>query len=92
MASRGLDFSGISHVFIYHLGDDPDVYVHRSGRTGRFDKAGVVVTLVTDRELGTLKQILSRIGKEPIWIGPPPPEKTRPATPRPRTRKPYKNK
>jgi ATP-dependent RNA helicase DeaD len=92
VASRGLDFSGISHVFIYHLGDDPDVYVHRSGRTGRFDKAGVVVTLVTDRELGTLKQILSRIGKEPIWIGPPPPEKTRPATPRPRTRKPYKKK
>lgn len=74
VASRGLDFSGVSHVFIYHLGDDPDVYVHRSGRTGRFDKAGVVVTLVTDRELNTLKNILHLIGREPIWIGPPPPE------------------
>jgi len=72
VASRGLDFSSVSHVFIYHLGDDPDVYVHRSGRTGRFDKAGVVVTLVTDRELHTLKIILGKIGREPIWIGPAP--------------------
>lgn len=72
VASRGLDFSRVSHVFIYHLGDDPDVYVHRSGRTGRFDKAGVVVTLVTDRELNTLQRVLSLIGREPIWIGPPP--------------------
>ncbi|MES1225651.1 MAG: DEAD/DEAH box helicase, partial [Bacteroidota bacterium] len=30
VAARGLDFSGISHVFIYHLADDPDIYVHRS--------------------------------------------------------------
>jgi ATP-dependent RNA helicase DeaD len=74
VASRGLDFSGITHVFIYHLGDDPDVYVHRSGRTGRFDKAGVVVTLVTDRELATLKRVLHLIHREPLWIGPPPPE------------------
>lgn len=75
VVSRGLDFSNITHVFIYHLGDDPDVYVHRSGRTGRFDKAGVVVTLVTDRELSTLKQILKLIQKDPIWIGDPPPER-----------------
>lgn len=74
VASRGLDFSKITHVFIYHLGDDPDVYVHRSGRTGRFDKAGVVVTLVTDHELKTLKSVLGLIGKDPIWIGPPPQE------------------
>lgn len=75
VVSRGLDFSEVSHVFIYHLGDDPDVYVHRSGRTGRFDKAGVVVTLVTNRELSTLQQVLQKIGQEPTWIGPPPQER-----------------
>lgn len=75
VVSRGLDFSGVSHVFIYHLGDDPDVYVHRSGRTGRFDKAGVVCTLVTDRELITLKKVLEKIGQEPQWMGPPPPDR-----------------
>jgi ATP-dependent RNA helicase DeaD len=75
VASRGLDISGVTHVFIYHLGDDPDVYVHRSGRTGRFEKAGTVVTLVTDRELATFRRILHLIKREPIWIGSPPPEK-----------------
>lgn len=83
VVSRGLDFSGVTHVFIYHLGDDPDVYVHRAGRTGRYDKAGMVVTLVTDRELGTLKQVLTNIKREALWIGPPPSEKSRAARPRP---------
>ncbi len=75
VVSRGLDFSGITHVFIYHLGDDPDIYVHRSGRTGRCDRAGKVITLVTDRELHTLKRVLETIKREVSWIGAPPPEK-----------------
>lgn len=82
VVSRGLDFSNITHVFIYHLGDDPDVYVHRSGRTGRFDKAGIVVTLVTDRELSTLRKVLKLIQKEPIWIGEKPPENSGRGKPR----------
>ncbi len=83
VASRGLDFSGVTHVFIYHLGDDPDLYVHRSGRTGRFDKAGMVVTLVTDREMGTLKEVLQKIQKEAIWIGEPPSPRSREGAARP---------
>lgn len=77
VVSRGLDFSGITHVFIYHLGDDPDVYVHRAGRTGRNDKEGAVITLVTDREMGVLKRVLSNIKLEASWIGAPPPDKSR---------------
>lgn len=77
VVSRGLDFSGITHVFIFHLGDDPDVYVHRAGRTGRNDKEGMVVTLVTDHELGTLKRVLSNIKREATWIGDPPSDKAR---------------
>lgn len=79
VAARGLDFSGITHVFIYHLADDPDVYVHRSGRTGRCEREGVVVTLVTDRELRALKGVLAAIQREAIWIGTPP-AKNRPAS------------
>lgn len=86
VASRGLDISGVTHVFIYHLGDDPDIYVHRSGRTGRFEKAGTVVTLVTDRELSTFKRILHVIKREPIWIGSPPPERKPRSYPRSRPR------
>lgn len=72
VASRGLDFSGVTHVFIYQLSDDPDVFVHRSGRTGRQERKGEVITLVTKRELGSLKRVLQRIGQEPKWIGEPP--------------------
>jgi ATP-dependent RNA helicase DeaD len=76
VAARGLDFSNVSHVFIYQLSDNPDVYVHRAGRTGRHSKSGVVITLVTDRELHALKRVLHHIRKQPAWIGDPPPEKT----------------
>jgi ATP-dependent RNA helicase DeaD len=75
IAARGLDFSNVTHVFIYELSDDPEVYVHRSGRTGRFDKSGKVITLVTQRELHKLPKILKLVQVEPKWIGPPPPPK-----------------
>lgn len=73
VAARGLDFSGVTHVFIFHLADDPEAYVHRSGRTGRQDRQGMVVTLVTERELRSLSRVLHLIQREPIWIGEPPP-------------------
>lgn len=72
VAARGLDFSDISHVFIYEMSDDPDVYVHRSGRTGRFEKQGMVATLVTKRDLPILKRVLKTLQKKPLWIGKPP--------------------
>lgn len=73
VVARGLDFSKVSHVFIYQLPQDPDIYVHRSGRTGRYDKAGIVISFVTQRELSLLKSILKQIKQEPEWIGEPPP-------------------
>lgn len=73
VAARGLDFSDVTHVFIYHLADDPDIYVHRSGRTGRKEREGAVVTLVTDRELRALQSVLGAIQRDVKWIGPPPP-------------------
>lgn len=69
VVARGLDFSGVSHVFIYHLDEDLDAYLHRSGRTGRYDQSGMVITLVTNRELRTLEKVLHRIRREPIWEG-----------------------
>jgi ATP-dependent RNA helicase DeaD len=77
VAARGLDFSGITHVFIYHLADDTDSYVHRSGRTGRQERQGTVITLVTDRELRSLKNVLTVIKREVVWIGDPPPPRKR---------------
>jgi len=91
VVARGLDFSRVSHVFIYQLPHDPDVYVHRSGRTGRFDKAGIVISLVTQRELSLLRSVLHQIKQEAQWIGtPPPPSSSAPSKrlsqPKPRRR------
>jgi len=72
VAARGLDVSGITHVFIYQLSDDTDIYVHRSGRTGRQERQGSVITLVTNRELSSLKKVLHHINQEPKWMGKPP--------------------
>lgn len=77
VASRGLDFAGVSHVFIYQLSDDPDLFIHRSGRTGRCERAGKVVTLVTDYELSKLQNVLRKLKKDPQWIGEPPPKRSR---------------
>jgi ATP-dependent RNA helicase DeaD len=79
VVARGLDFSKVSHVFIYQLPHDPDIYVHRSGRTGRYDKAGIVISLVTQRELSLLRSILRQIKQEAQWIGTPPPVPSPPA-------------
>lgn len=86
VAARGLDFSQVTHVFIYQLSDDIDAYVHRAGRTGRRDRAGVVISLVTDRELHSLKQVLERINREAVWLGDPPPP-VNSVRPRPRGRR-----
>ena len=57
VAARGLDIDNISHVFNYDLPDDPEVYVHRVGRTGRAGKTGIALSLVTPAERGHLRRI-----------------------------------
>lgn len=86
VVSRGLDFSSVSHIFIYHLADDLDVYVHRSGRTGRYEKAGTVITLITQRELRTLQRLSKILQKELCWIGEPPSQVSYASKPAPRKR------
>ena len=57
VAARGLDIDDISHVINYQLPDDPEVYVHRIGRTGRAGKTGVAISLFTNRERRRLRDI-----------------------------------
>lgn len=68
VAARGLDFSGITHVFIFQLSEDPDVYVHRSGRAGRVDRKGVVISLVSKYEMRAMKKVCLRVKCEPKWV------------------------
>ncbi|SCA58506.1 DEAD-box ATP-dependent RNA helicase CshA [Chlamydiales bacterium SCGC AB-751-O23] len=72
VAGRGLDYKGITHVFIYTLTKDVDSYVHRSGRTARSNREGECITLITSRDFRTLELLLKRVDKPVNWIKAPP--------------------
>lgn len=65
VAARGLDISGVTHVYNFDIPQDPESYVHRIGRTGRAGKAGLAVTLVTPREIGHLR-LIEQVAKRRI--------------------------
>lgn len=64
VAARGLDVNDLTHVINYNLPDDTEVYIHRSGRTGRADKLGVSVAIVNLKEKFKIRQIEKMIGRE----------------------------
>ncbi len=59
VAARGLDINDISHVVNYDLPEDPEIFVHRIGRTGRAGKEGVAISLLTPRDTRMLRRIES---------------------------------
>ena len=64
LASRGIDVEGITHVVNYDLPEDPDIYVHRIGRTARAGRNGVAWSLVTPAQGGLLTEIELLINAE----------------------------
>src|SRR5437868_3251452 len=46
LASRGIDVADISHIINYDVPEDPEVYVHRVGRTARMGKGGKAFTFI----------------------------------------------
>ena len=56
VAARGIDVQGITHVINYELPDDPEVYTHRSGRTGRAGNTGVCMSIVGPKDKNRLIQ------------------------------------
>jgi ATP-dependent RNA helicase DeaD len=57
LASRGIDVDDISHVINYDLPEDPEVYVHRIGRTARAGRKGVAWAFVTPTQGKLLSQV-----------------------------------
>lgn len=57
VAARGLDISGVTHVYNFDIPQDPESYVHRIGRTGRAGKEGMAITFVSPREMGYLRTV-----------------------------------
>jgi ATP-dependent RNA helicase RhlE len=48
--ARGLDISDISQVINVEFPEIPEQYIHRIGRTGRADKSGIAISLISPRE------------------------------------------
>lgn len=71
VAARGLDISGVTHVYNYDIPQDPESYVHRIGRTGRAGKGGMSVTFVTPNEMGYLHVIENLTKKRMTPLRPP---------------------
>ncbi len=57
VASRGLDIEGVSTIINFHLPEDPRVYTHRIGRTGRLGREGTAISLVSPSERRNLWRI-----------------------------------
>lgn len=64
VASRGIDVSDISHVINYDLPNEPEVYVHRIGRTGRAGQGGIAIAFCDEYEGEYLRGIEKTIRKE----------------------------
>lgn len=50
VAARGLDIQDLTHVINYSIPQDPEIYIHRVGRTGRAGKNGTAITFITPSE------------------------------------------
>ena len=57
VAARGLDVEDLSHIINFNLPDDFEIYIHRSGRTGRAGKKGVSIAIVHTREMRKIREI-----------------------------------
>jgi ATP-dependent RNA helicase RhlE len=66
IAARGIDVSGVSHVFNYEMPNVPEQYVHRIGRTARAGREGIAISLIDAEERGWLRGIerLTRVQLE----------------------------
>lgn len=57
VAARGIDVSGVTHVFNYNLPDEAENYVHRIGRTGRAGNVGSSYIILTQKDEKRLEAV-----------------------------------
>jgi ATP-independent RNA helicase DbpA len=67
VAARGLDIKDLAAVIVYDLSPDPEVHVHRAGRTGRAGQKGLVFNLCAEAELERAKAIEAYQKLPNVW-------------------------
>jgi ATP-independent RNA helicase DbpA len=65
VAARGLDVKGLDAVINVELSRDPEVHVHRIGRTGRAGEQGLALSIYTPEQTGLLNAIEDYLGVAP---------------------------
>ena len=89
LASRGIDVAGVSHIINYDVPEDPDIYVHRIGRTARMGAVGKAFMFVTKEQGYELTRIENTINmvipQDTVegFVARPPPNELPPAAPKP---------
>lgn len=63
IAARGIDVSQVSHVINFDIPDTAEAYTHRTGRTGRMERLGTALSLITQEDLPMLRTIEKLMGK-----------------------------
>lgn len=63
IASRGIDVPGLEHIVNFNIPDTVEEYIHRSGRTARAGKTGLVSTIATWQDKAMLQKIEKAISK-----------------------------
>lgn len=64
VAARGLDVDHLTHVIHFHLPDDPENYIHRSGRTGRAGNKGISIAILSPSEQRRISFIEKQTGQK----------------------------
>jgi ATP-dependent RNA helicase DbpA len=67
VAARGLDVTGLAAVINVDVTPDPEVHVHRIGRTGRAGETGLALNLASLDEMGAVGRIDQLQGRESAW-------------------------
>ena len=67
VAARGIDINELTHVINYNLPDDNEIYIHRSGRTGRAGNKGISIIISHSREKRKLQSIEKMLKRKLIF-------------------------
>lgn len=61
VAARGLDIDDVSDIINFDAPSEPEIYVHRVGRSARMGKSGTALTIIDSEEFGSIKDIEKKL-------------------------------
>jgi len=64
VAARGLDVDDLTHIINYNLPEENEIYIHRSGRTGRAGRKGISIAIANLKEKNKLAEIERKLNKQ----------------------------